>query len=95
MHDSLNLVLQCGGAYVFSNLMGCDGERVFYDGCSMIAVNGNIVAQGPQFTLKDVVGCSLTMLNFQLRKTLLNYCRCFQKVSGTAENMWYSVLYFK
>ena len=48
-------MFQCGGAYVFSNLMGCDGERVFYDGCSMIAVNGDIVAQGPQFTMKDVV----------------------------------------
>lgn len=50
------ILSQCGGAYVFANLMGCDGERVFYDGCSMIAVNGGIVAQGPQFSLKDVVG---------------------------------------
>ncbi|KAH3725768.1 glutamine-dependent NAD(+) synthetase-like [Dreissena polymorpha] len=46
--------MKCGGCYVFCNLMGCDGERVFYDGCSMIAVNGKIVCQGPQFTLKDV-----------------------------------------
>ncbi|XP_060569113.1 glutamine-dependent NAD(+) synthetase-like isoform X2 [Ruditapes philippinarum] len=46
--------MKCGGVYVFANLMGCDGERVFYDGCSMIAVNGEIVSQGPQFTLRDV-----------------------------------------
>ena len=46
---------QCGGVYVFSNYMGGDGERVFYDGGSSIACNGSIVSQGPQFTLKDVV----------------------------------------
>ncbi|WAR07701.1 NADE-like protein, partial [Mya arenaria] len=46
--------MKCGGCYVFSNLMGCDGERVCYDGCSVIAVNGQIVAQGPQFTLRNV-----------------------------------------
>ena len=40
---------------MFANLHGCDGERVYYDGCSMIAINGSIVAQGSQFTLKDVV----------------------------------------
>ena len=30
---------------MYSNLIGCDGERVYYDGCCMIAVNGEIVAQ--------------------------------------------------
>ena len=39
---------------MYSNLIGCDGERVFYDGCCLIAVNGDIVAQGSQFTLKEV-----------------------------------------
>ena len=47
--------LQCGGVYVFSNHIGCDGERVYYDGCSMVAVNGDIVSQGEQFSLKEVV----------------------------------------
>ena len=40
---------------MFSNLVGCDGERVYFDGGSMIAVNGHIVAHGPQFTLDEVV----------------------------------------
>ena len=40
--------LQSGGVYMFSNLIGCDGERVFYDGGSMISVNGQIIAEGPQ-----------------------------------------------
>lgn len=46
---------QCGGAYVYSNLRGCDGERVCYDGCGLVALNGEIVAQGDQFSLEDVV----------------------------------------
>ena len=51
-----NLVsVQCGGVYLYSNLIGCDGERVFYDGGSMISMNGQIVAEGPQFTLDEVV----------------------------------------
>ena len=41
--------------YVFSNHIGCDGERVYYDSCSMMAVNGDIVSQGEQFSLKEVV----------------------------------------
>lgn len=52
---------QSGGAYMFSNLIGCDGERVYYDGGSMIAVNGQIVAEGPQFTLDEVV-CTFPLL---------------------------------
>nr|KAG5704994.1 hypothetical protein BaRGS_022836 [Batillaria attramentaria] len=45
---------KCGGVYMFSNLIGCDGERVFYDGGSMVSVNGQIIAEGPQFTLDEV-----------------------------------------
>lgn len=40
--------------YMYSNLIGCDGERVYYDGCSMIAINGEIVGQGSQFSLDEV-----------------------------------------
>lgn len=39
---------------MYANLRGCDGERVYYDGCPMIAVNGQIVAQGSQFSLQEV-----------------------------------------
>ena len=44
---------------MFANQSGCDGERVYYDGCSMIAVNGHIVAQGSQFSISDVVSLIL------------------------------------
>eukprot|EP00268_Persea_americana_P054762 TRINITY_DN6309_c0_g1_i1.p1 TRINITY_DN6309_c0_g1~~TRINITY_DN6309_c0_g1_i1.p1 ORF type:complete len:734 (+),score=147.33 TRINITY_DN6309_c0_g1_i1:183-2384(+) len=44
----------CGGVYMYSNHQGCDGGRLYYDGCSCVAVNGDVVAQGSQFSLKDV-----------------------------------------
>lgn len=43
-----------GGIYLYANQQGCDGDRLYYDGCAMIAVNGRIVAQGSQFSLNDV-----------------------------------------
>ncbi|ESO04999.1 hypothetical protein HELRODRAFT_191543 [Helobdella robusta] len=46
--------LKAGGIYMFSNQFGCDGERVYYDGCSTIACNGDILAQGKQFIIGDV-----------------------------------------
>lgn len=43
-----------GGVYMYSNQRGCDGDRLYYDGCSLILNNGKILAQGSQFSLKDV-----------------------------------------
>ncbi|KAL0077567.1 hypothetical protein J3Q64DRAFT_1768272 [Phycomyces blakesleeanus] len=43
-----------GGVYLYANQQGCDGDRLYYDGCAMILVNGKIVAQGTQFSLNDV-----------------------------------------
>ncbi|TIA90965.1 hypothetical protein E3P99_01305 [Wallemia hederae] len=46
--------LKLGGIYLYSNQRGCDGDRLYYDGCAMILMNGEIIAQGPQFGLSDV-----------------------------------------
>lgn len=43
-----------GGVYLYANQQGCDGDRLYYDGCAMIVVNGEVVAQGSQFSLNDV-----------------------------------------
>lgn len=51
----LFLLFQSGGIYLYANQKGCDGDRVYYDGCAMVAINGDIVAQGAQFSLNDVV----------------------------------------
>ncbi|CAN6180172.1 unnamed protein product [Urochloa humidicola] len=53
--DSIrNATKTCGGVYLYANQQGCDGGRLYYDGCCCIAVNGDLVAQGSQFSLKDV-----------------------------------------
>ncbi|KAL1956604.1 hypothetical protein VTO42DRAFT_6951 [Malbranchea cinnamomea] len=43
-----------GGVYLYANQIGCDGDRLYYDGCAMIIVNGELVAQGSQFSLAEV-----------------------------------------
>lgn len=62
-----------GGCYLYSNQQvsqllifhpdkiaskGCDGDRLYYDGCAMISVNGGTVAQGRQFSVHDVEVCA-------------------------------------
>ncbi|CAK5267570.1 unnamed protein product [Mycena citricolor] len=53
--------LKLGGVYLYANQQGCDGDRLYYDGCAMIAVNGRIIAQGSQFSLNDVEVISATI----------------------------------
>ncbi|KAG1054311.1 hypothetical protein G6F43_003672 [Rhizopus delemar] len=43
-----------GGIYLYANQQGCDGDRLYYDGGALIAMNGEIIAQGSQFSLRDV-----------------------------------------
>ncbi|KAJ3039080.1 glutamine-dependent NAD(+) synthetase [Rhizophlyctis rosea] len=58
LHTRVNLIrdatAKSGGIYLYANQQGCDGERVYYDGCALISMNGELVGQGSQFSLKDV-----------------------------------------
>ncbi|KAI7346756.1 hypothetical protein D0862_02955 [Hortaea werneckii] len=58
LNTRVNLMLEAtaktGGVYMYSNQRGCDGDRLYYDGCSMIMNSGKILAQGTQFSLLDV-----------------------------------------
>ncbi|RKO92712.1 hypothetical protein BDK51DRAFT_22557 [Blyttiomyces helicus] len=58
LHTRVDLIrgatAKSGGIYLYANQKGCDGERVYYDGCPLISINGSVVAQGSQFSLKDV-----------------------------------------
>ena len=58
---------KCGGLYLYANHQGCDGERVYYDGCALIVFNGEIVAQGSQFSLDDVEVVAATVDLEQVR----------------------------
>jgi len=39
---------------MYSNMQGADGDRLYFDGSALIIVNGEVVAQGSQFSLMDV-----------------------------------------
>ncbi|EGG06751.1 uncharacterized protein MELLADRAFT_116454 [Melampsora larici-populina 98AG31] len=58
LHTRIDLIkeatLKSGGAYVYANQKGCDGDRLYYDGCSLISLNGQIISQGSQFSLQDI-----------------------------------------
>ncbi|KAF9429455.1 glutamine-dependent NAD(+) synthetase [Entomortierella beljakovae] len=58
LHTRIDLIkeatLKSGGIYLYSNQKGCDGDRLYYDGCALIVVNGEVVAQGSQFSIGDV-----------------------------------------
>ena len=41
--------------YLYANQKGCDGGRLYFDGCAMVWVNGELVAQGSQFEGLDEV----------------------------------------
>mmetsp|Transcript_10444 Transcript_10444/g.33049 ORF Transcript_10444/g.33049 Transcript_10444/m.33049 type:complete len:337 (-) Transcript_10444:1574-2584(-) len=48
---------KAGGVYLYANQKGCDGGRLYFDGCAMAWVNGECVAQGSQFEGLDEVEC--------------------------------------
>lgn len=39
---------------MYSNLKGGDGGRLYFDGSSLIAVNGQVYAEATQFSVEDV-----------------------------------------
>ena len=42
------------GTYVYNNIRGCDGERVYFDGSNMVFMNGNPFFIGDQFSLNEL-----------------------------------------
>ncbi|KAL8715588.1 MAG: hypothetical protein Q9220_000924 [cf. Caloplaca sp. 1 TL-2023] len=50
-----------GSLYLYANQIGCEGEaRLYWDGCALIILNGEILAQGSQFSLNEVEVISAT-----------------------------------
>jgi NAD+ synthase (glutamine-hydrolysing) len=43
-----------GGVYIYSNLIGCDGGRLYFDGGSFISMNGKVLTEGKRFSLNEV-----------------------------------------
>ncbi|KAJ4413385.1 hypothetical protein N0V85_003580 [Neurospora sp. IMI 360204] len=74
-----------GGVYLYANQQGCDGERLYFDGCAMIIVNGDIVAQGSQFSLNDVEVVTATVDLEEVRAYRSSISRGLQAATSNAK----------
>ena len=64
---------KAGGVYLYANQRGGDGSRLYYDGCALVACNGDILAQGSQFGLQarnDSARNSRAILDATLRRAI-------------------------
>jgi hypothetical protein len=41
----MSATAKSGGVYLYANQQGCDGGRLYFDGCAAVVVNGSLVAQ--------------------------------------------------
>lgn len=78
------MTYKCGGIYMFANQRGCDGSRLYFDGCPVIAVNNEIVAQGTQFSLDEfeVVTATVDLEDVRSYKSNIS-SRCIQATKST------------
>lgn len=76
---------KCGGIYLYANQQGCDGDRLYYDGCAMVLVNGKVVAQGSQFSLNDVEVVTATVDLDEVRSYRSSISRSLQAASSDAK----------
>lgn len=45
-----NASRRSAGGYIYANQQGCDGARLYFDGCASVFVGGNMVAQVCSFS---------------------------------------------
>ena len=50
----VNSAKKNGGVFIYSNIAGCDGGRLYFDGGSFICLNGKMISEGKRFTLNEI-----------------------------------------
>jgi NAD+ synthase (glutamine-hydrolysing) len=100
-----NSTRKLGGIYVYANATGVDGEaRMLFDGSSMVVQNGEVMAQGSQFSLRHVEVTVATVNIERVRSFRSSISRnvqaarqpdyprveCDLMLSRPAEDMWLS-----
>lgn len=64
---------------MYSNLKGCDGGRIYFDGASSISMNGIVYQSLPQFSIDEVeVKLGVVDLDFVRSKRMSNTSRGVQ-----------------
>lgn len=82
MNHIVSATAKCGGLYVYSNQRGCDGGRLYYDGCALIVCNGNVLAQASQFSLLDVEVVTATVNLEDVRSYRASVSSRMEQASG-------------
>ena len=60
------------GAYIYTNNLGCDGGRLYFDGNNICMVNGEITNMGQSCPMEDVVIDEVTVDISEVRHMRLN-----------------------
>ena len=88
LHQRMDLMksgtAKCGGVYLYANQKGCDGGRLYFDGCACALVNGSVVEQGDQFSLKDVEVVVATVDLEEVVSYRGSICSLREQASGAA-----------
>ncbi|CAB4060566.1 E6.3.5.1 [Lepeophtheirus salmonis] len=72
-----NATLKNGGCYLYSNLRGCDGDRVYFQGNSCISLNGDIISRTRQYGIEEIEIATATLDLVSIRSyrnSLVNKC---------------------
>lgn len=73
-----------GGVYMYANMKGCDGGRLYFDGCCMVWCNGKLLAQGSQFGKLDEVEVVVATVNLNdVRSQRSNFIARSYQASST------------
>ena len=67
--------------------MGCDGDRLYFDGSAMISLNGHLLAQSPQFSVKQVEVITAT-IDLDLIQILRGNRPSFTNQAAAANNIF-------
>lgn len=79
---------RCG--YVYANLLGNEAGRIIFDGDTIVASSGKIIAQGPRFLFDDVVVTTAT-IDIDQNRTLQLQTGSFRPESNVKEiNCFYT-----
>lgn len=75
---------KAGGVYLYANMKGCDGGRLYFDGCCTIWANGQCLGQGSQFLGLDEVEVVTSVVNLaEVRSARSNFiARAYQASSA-------------
>ncbi|CAJ1350482.1 unnamed protein product [Effrenium voratum] len=73
-----------GGVYLYANVKGGDGGRLYYDGCCMVWSNGKLLAQGTQFGMLDEIEVVVATVNLNdVRSMRSNFIARSYQASST------------